>query len=152
MDDRPRKVFEHRSVIPAPVERVWAFHQAPDALRQLTMPPMRLQIVRDQRRSLTDGEMEFVLWVGPLPVRWIAAHAPGPTDTSFIDRQVVGPLAFWEHEHVMRPCTGGTELIDRITLVHRSELRHLWTRLIFSWWALRLLFSYRHWRTRRAVR
>lgn len=119
MDSLQRTVFEQRSVIAAPVERVWAFHQSPDALRRLTMPPTRVQIVRDERRSLTDGELEFVLWLGPLPVRWVAAHAPGPGETSFVDRQVRGPLAFWEHEHIMRPCEGGTELLDRITLAYR---------------------------------
>jgi len=116
------------------------------------MPPMRTQIVRDDRRSLISGELEFLLRLGPLSVRWVAAHASGPEPMSFVDRQVVGPLAFWEHEHVMRPCEGGTELLDRITFSYRSGLRYAWTRLIFSRPALRTLFAYRHWRTRRAVR
>ncbi len=152
MDRSHRRVFEHRSVIAAPAERVWAFHQSPDALYRLTMPPMRIQIVRDDRRSLTGGELEFLLRLGPLPVRWVAAHEPGPEPMSFVDRQVVGPLAFWEHEHIMRPCESGTELLDRITLSYRPGLRYAWTRLTFSRTALRILFAYRHWRTRRAVR
>lgn len=152
MDQSRRLVFEHRSEIAAPAERVWAFHQSSDALHRLTMPPMRIQIVRDDRRSLADGELEFLLRLGPLAVRWVAAHGPGPEPLSFMDRQVVGPLAFWEHEHIMRPCDGGTELLDRITLAYHLGLRHAWARLVFSRLALRMLFVYRHWRTRRAVR
>ncbi len=113
---------------------------------------MRIKVVRDDRRSLTAGELEFLLRLGPLPVRWMAVHEPGPEPMSFVDRQVVGPLAFWEHEHIMRPCESGTELLDRITLSYRPGLRYAWTRLIFSRPALRILFAYRHWRTRRAVR
>jgi ligand-binding SRPBCC domain-containing protein len=116
------------------------------------MPPMRIQVVRDERRSLTDGELEFLLRLGPLAVRWVARHAPGPEPMSFVDRQVAGPVAFWEHEHSMRAHEGGTELLDRITLSYRPGLRHGWTRLVFSRLALRALFAYRHWRTRRAVR
>ena len=77
------KVFEHQSLIPAPVEQVMAFHQDPRALSKLTLPPTFLQILRDDRTSLTSGEIEFNLWLGPFPIRWTAAHAPGPIPTSF---------------------------------------------------------------------
>ena len=72
------KIFEHQSLIPAPVEQVMAFHQDPRALSKLTLPPTFIQILRDDRFSLTSGEIEFNLWLGPFPIRWVAAHAPGP--------------------------------------------------------------------------
>ena len=145
-------LFEYHSIIPAPVEHVLAFHAAPNALRQLTMPPTRISIQADRRRSLTEGEIAFTLWLGPIPVRWVAEHAPGPNETSFTDRMVRGPVAFWEHEHIIQPHPDGAELIDRIRYAHRPGLRGLFTRLVFGRAALRLLFAYRHWRTRRAVR
>lgn len=145
-------VFQHRSVILAPVERVFAFHAEPGALRQLTMPPTRITIQADRRRSLTEGEVEFTLWLGPIPVRWIAEHMPGPNATSFTDRMVRGPMAYWEHQHIMQPHPDGTELIDRIRYAHKSGLYGVFTRLVFGRFALRVLFAYRHWRTRRAVR
>lgn len=145
------KVFEHRSLIPTTVDRLMAFHAEPRALARLTMPPTFLHVVRDERTSLTEGEIEFILWLGPLPVRWIAAHGPGPIETSFADRMVRGPLAQWEHQHIFRPAPGGAELIDRITLEHRRGLRGLFTRLVFDGLPLRMLFLYRHWRTRRAL-
>jgi ligand-binding SRPBCC domain-containing protein len=145
-------LFEHRSVIPAPVERVLAFHAAPDALRQLTMPPTRITIQADRRRSLTEGEIAFTLWLGPIPVRWVAEHAPGPNQTSFTDRMLRGPVAHWEHQHIMQPHPEGTGLIDRIRYAHKPGPRGLLTRLVFGRPALRMLFAYRHWRTRHAVR
>jgi ligand-binding SRPBCC domain-containing protein len=146
------KTFEHRSLIPASVEQVMAFHQNPRVLSKLTLPPTFIQILRDNRTSLTSGEIEFNLWLGPFPIRWVAAHAPGPISTSFTDRMVRGPLASWEHQHIFEPVGAGVRLVDRITLAHKPGLAGLFTRLMFDGLPLRFLFLYRHWRTRRALR
>lgn len=146
------KTFEYRSLIPVPVEQVMAFHQDPRALSKLTLPPTYIQILRDDRLSLTSGEIEFNLWLGPFPIRWVAVHAPGPIPTSFTDRMVRGPLASWEHQHIFEPVGDSVRLVDRITLAHKPGLVGLFTRLMFDGLPLRVLFIYRHWRTRRALR
>lgn len=145
------RFFEHRSQIPTSAEKVMQFHAAPDALVRLTMPPTRIQVLHDKRTSLTDGEITFNLWLGPIPVKWVARHEPGPTQFSFTDRLVRGPMEFWVHQHIFEPVDGGTEVIDRITLMHKSTLVGWLTRVLFDGLALRILFMYRHWRTRRAV-
>jgi ligand-binding SRPBCC domain-containing protein len=145
------KTFEHRSLIPAPAERVMAFHQDPRALSKLTLPPTFIQILRDDRTSLTSGEIEFNLWMGPFPIRWVAEHMPGPIPTSCIDRMVRGPLASWEHQHRFEPLGDSTQLVDHITFAHKSGPVGLFTRLMFDGLPLRLMFIYRHWRTRRAL-
>lgn len=145
------KLFEHRSVIAAPPAAVMAFHEDPRALQRLTMPPVVVQLVRDDRRSLTEGVIVFTMWLGPIPVRWVAQHAPGPIATSFTDRMLEGPVARWEHHHIFEPVEGGTALIDRIALAHKPGWRGWLTRLVFDGLPLRILFTYRHWVTRRAV-
>lgn len=145
------KTFEHRSVIQTSVEPVIAFHADPQALAQLSMPPTRINVLRDDRVSLTEGEIEFTLWLGPLPIRWVARHEPGPIDTSFTDRMLQGLMALWEHQHIFQPVENGVELIDRITLAHKLGWRGVLTRLVFDGLPLRILFMYRHWRTRRAL-
>lgn len=147
---QPRR-FEHRSLIPAPIDRVIAFHADPAALRRLSMPPTFVQVLHDARTSLTEGEIEFNLWLGPLPLRWVARHEPGPTETSFTDRMIRGPMASWVHQHIFEPAPRGTLLIDRITYEHRPGLAGVFTRLLFDGVPLRVLFMYRHWRTRRAL-
>lgn len=121
------------------------------ALSKLTLPPTFIQILRDDRTSLTSGEIEFNLWLGPFPIRWIAVHAPGSIPTSFIDRMVRGPLAAWEHQHIFEPSGDNTRLVDRITFAHKSGPAGWFTRLMFDGLPLRVLFMYRHWRTRRAL-
>lgn len=141
------KTFERRSIFTGTVEALTRFHDAPNALRVLTPPPLFVQIVRDERASLTQGDVVFRLWIGPLPVRWHARHEPGSTATSFIDRMIDGPMAFWEHEHRFRAVEGGVELIDHIRYRHKSGLPGLFSRLMFDGLPLRFLFWYRHLRT-----
>ena len=128
-----------------------AFHQDPRALSKLALPLTPIQVLRDGRTSLTSGEIEFNLWLGPFPIRWVAEHLPGPIPTSFSDRMVRGPLASWEHQHIFEPLGDSTRLVDRITFAHKSGPAGWFTRLMFDGLPLRLMFIYRHWRTRRAL-
>lgn len=145
------KVFLHRSEMEGSLQALQEFHEDPRALQRLTPPFMQLKLERDQRSSLTEGAVEFRMGPGPLAVRWLARHEPGPTASSFTDRLVEGPLAHWEHQHIFEARDQGVVLTDRITLAHRPGWRGLLTRLLFDGPALRLLFVYRHWRTRRAL-
>jgi ligand-binding SRPBCC domain-containing protein len=116
----------------------------------LTPPPVVVRI-HEAPDPLTDGaEMRFTLWFGPLAVRWrarIEALAPN----GFLDWQVDGPFARWEHRHSFRAVDAETtEIGDRIDAEPR---RHpLWGP--FGWLLLRslpLFFLYRRWRTRRLL-
>ena len=144
-----KRRFTKTSFIKTTLDRIKQFHEDPRALSKLTPPPIVTSVRHDNRRSITDGEIEFTLWMGPLPVSWIARHETGPTSNSFADLQIEGPMAYWRHEHIFEPVAGGVELTDRITLAHRPGLRGLLTRLAFDGLPLRMLFTYRHWRTRR---
>ncbi len=145
------KIFEKRSIIPTSLQQMIAFHEDPRALFKLTPPPIFMRPVRDDLRSLTSGEREFILWFGPLPVRWVARHEPGPIETAFADRMLSGPLAEWRHEHIFREVAGGVELTDRVTYAHRPGLPGLLTQLVFDGLPLQMLFFYRHLRTRLAL-
>lgn len=147
------KQFEKRSVLPhTTIQKVWDFHAQPNAFKILTPPPIFLQVHENHLTSLTEGDLRFTLWFGPLPVRWWARHQPGPIETSFADLMMEGPLAYWRHEHIFREVPGGIELTDRITLAHKPGLMGLWSRLTFDGLPLKILFFYRHLRTRIALR
>lgn len=147
-----KRTFERTSIIPATMEQMIAFHAHPKALQWLTPPPIFAQMHRDDRRSMTEGELEFTLWFGPIPFRWVARHEPGPTPTSFADRMVSGPLASWYHQHIFSEAPEGVRLTDRIELEHKPGLPGFFTRLMFDGLPLRILFFYRHLRTRHGVR
>lgn len=148
----PRKTFVKRSIMPGTLQQLWDFHAHPKAFSRLTPPPIFIQMHENRLKSLTDGMVDFTMWLGPIPIHWRAQHEPGPTPTSFIDRQLIGPLAYWEHQHLMEAVPGGVQLTDHITLEHKPGLAGLLSRLMFDGLPLRLFFTYRHLRTRLALR
>jgi ligand-binding SRPBCC domain-containing protein len=147
-----KKKFQYSSLIPTTLETIMRFHETPDALIMLTPPPLIVKILSDQRVSNTEGTVDFILWFGPIPVRWLARHEAGPIPTSFIDRMIVGPMAYWEHQHIFRQVAGGVELVDQLTFAHKSGWRGWLTPLLFDGLSLRFLFWYRHWRTKHECR
>lgn len=147
------KVFEHRSIMPTTLEAMMNFHAQPEALPKLTPFPIIAQLLRDDRVSLTAGELEFRLWFAFIPVRWLAQHEAVDNEAhAFADRMLEGPMAFWLHQHIFKEVPEGVELIDRITLAHQSGWKGFFTRLFFDGLPLRFLFIYRHLRTRFATR
>lgn len=143
--------FEKRSVMKTTLERMIAFHEAPETMPKLSPPPIFVRVQRDTRTSLTEGELEFTLWFGPIPIKWVAQHQPGPTENSFADLMLQGPMAYWRHEHIFEAVEDGVALIDRLTIEHKKGLPGLLTRLMFDGIPLRILFFYRHMRTRAAL-
>jgi ligand-binding SRPBCC domain-containing protein len=144
-------VFETSSILKSTMDRVLAFHQDPSALSMLTPPPIFTQLLEDRRSSLSAGDLIFRLWFGPIPVRWHAQHQAGPIPTSFADLMIAGPMAYWRHEHIFEVVPQGIRLTDRVTIAHKPGFRGLLTRLLFDGIPLRILFFYRHFRTRLAV-
>lgn len=146
------RIYEKRSVMKTTVEKLIVFHNQPSALSKLTPPPIIMRLTQDDRTSLTEGELKFTMWFGPIPLRWIARHEVGPTEHSFADRQIKGPMAYWRHEHIFEVVDDEhVALIDRVTRAHKSGFQGILTRLIFDGIPLRILFLYRHLRTRLAV-
>lgn len=147
-----RKVFEKKSVMKGvTVQQMWDFHAQPNAFAKLTPPPIFIQMRQNNLKSLTEGTVDFTMWLGFFPLHWVAQHMPGPTPNSFMDRQLVGPMAFWEHQHIFRAVPGGVELIDHVTIEHKPGAVGTFTRLMFDGLPLQMFFLYRHLRTRLAL-
>lgn len=144
-------VYEKSSVFDTTMQQMIDFHNDPSALSTLTPPPIFMQLKEDNRTSMTDGDLRFTMWFGPVPIQWHAQHQQGPIETSFADQQLSGPLAYWRHEHIFEEVANGIKLTDRVTIAHKSGWQGLLTRLIFDGIPLRILFFYRHLRTKFAV-
>jgi len=143
-----RKVFEKKSVMKGTVQQLWDFHARPNAFAKLTPPPIFIHMRENNLKSLTEGTVDFTMWLGFIPIHWVARHEPGPIPTSFTDRQLVGPMAYWEHQHIFRAVLDGVELTDHLTIEHKPGLTGIFTRLMFNGLPLQIFFTYRHLRTR----
>jgi uncharacterized protein (TIGR01777 family) len=111
-------LFARRTGISASPEALRAWHFRPGAFQRLS-PPWESAELLESPEALADGA-RAVIRVGAWParLRWVAEHAL--TDDGFIDRQLQGPFASWEHRHRFLPVSdgaageGGCELFDEI--------------------------------------
>lgn len=143
--------FRRDFQVNAPLEVVAQFHRDPTALRLLTLPPIIVQIHRAE--PLAEGsQVDFTLWLGPLPVRWLAEHVAVDEQAGFTDVQRRGPFKSWQHRHSFRALSDRETLVsDEIRLEFGSGLFNgLVGRLM--WLGLPVLFAYRAWATRGACR
>lgn len=141
--------YEKKSLVKTTMQDMLDFHSSPKALPKLTPPPLFVQINSEWIKSLTEGDLQFTLWFGFIPIRWHARHEAGPIPTSFADLMVAGPMGYWRHEHIFEEAEGGIMLTDRVTLGHKNGIQGLLTRLMFDGIPLRFLFFYRHMQTKR---
>ena len=133
--------FIKSSIIHAPVERVFEFHEREDAF-ELLSPPFPPARVISRSDGINPGS-RVVLKVGP--IKWVALHGDYQRNKLFIDEQVSGPFARWVHRHEFERLDGqSTRLTDRIVF----ELRGGWMVTACLGWAIKLglrsMFRYRH--------
>ena len=107
-------IFEWRSVMPASADEVFAYHARPGAFRRLAPPWQKLR-VEEESGDVTGGRVAFDVWLGPVKRHWVAEMGSAMPGRQFVDRQVDGPFASWEHVHRFVPIDDErSELLDHI--------------------------------------
>ena len=144
------KHYQHHFHLRASIERVAAYHQDTRTLKQLSPPPIFVSL--NHVEPIAEGSIsDFTMWLGPLPVRWVAVHSQVDPIKGFTDTQRHGPFEHWEHRHIFRSVDADhTEVIDEIRVIPGKGI-YRWLISHFMWLGLPVLFAYREWRTRRAV-
>jgi ligand-binding SRPBCC domain-containing protein len=141
--------FSHSSIINAPLEVVWKFHERPDILQLLTPPWQPVQVLR-REGGLDEGAItEFRLFLGPLPLTWLARHTEFEKYHLFTDKQVSGPFESWVHRHEFADEDGKTRLTDNIAY---SLPGGDGVEFVSGWLIqvqLEAMFRYRHFITKR---
>lgn len=141
--------FKRSTLINAPVEVVWSFHERPDILQILTPPWQPVQVVRREGGLDVGAITEFRIFLGPLPVRWLARHTECDRYRLFTDEQVQGPMLSWVHRHQFTAEEGRTRLTDAIAY---SIPGGTLVEFLLGWWVearLNDMFRYRHEVTKR---
>jgi ligand-binding SRPBCC domain-containing protein len=133
--------------VAAPLTDVVAFHQQSVSMAEITPPPVRVQIHRAPQILQEGDEMEFTLWLGFIPIHWLA-RIEDTSPSGFTDREIAGPFESWIHKHSFHPIDSGTTLIqDEIQFkLHKHPL---WGLIgLGMGLSLPFLFMYRAWQTR----
>jgi len=107
--------FVKESFMRAPPERVFAFHEQPEALG-LLMPPWESSriIARAKISELGSRTIIEAKILGPFTARWIAEHTAYDPPRMFEDVQVAGPFRHWRHRHIIEARADGAMLRDEI--------------------------------------
>ena len=137
--------FVKESLIRAAPERVFAFHELPDARARLT-PPWERSRVLSAAPDLRVGSRAVIetRLFGLIPVCWVAVHTAYDPPRMFEDVQVSGPFRSWAHRHTFTPHENGSLLRDEIEFEPPlGPLGRLASPLVIGP-RLRRLFDYRH--------
>ena len=141
--------FNYTFTVDAPLTSVTEFHRDTSALKKLSPGPMQLH----RADPMGEGSIsEFTLWLGPIPVRWRAVHT-NVNENGFTDTQESGPMEFWVHTHRFKAIDESkTRIHEHIEYRHPKGPRGLFTHLLFGGLGLKILFTYRQWATKKALR
>lgn len=143
-------LYRHSFEVAAPQPVVAEFHSSSASMGAITPPPVIVR-VHSAPEQLSEGdEMDFTMWLGPLPIRWVA-RIEETTPVSFVDRQVSGPFASWRHLHTY--VASGPDKTLVIDQVEAKLSTHWFWRLVGlgMWLNMPILFGYRGWKTRRLL-
>jgi uncharacterized protein (TIGR01777 family) len=97
------RLFQKRSIIPAPVDEVFAWHERPGALERLSPPWDTPRVIRHTGGIRPGTEVTLKMKAGPIPYTWQARHEDYQPNRFFSDIQIRGPFAVWRHSHRFSP-------------------------------------------------
>jgi ligand-binding SRPBCC domain-containing protein len=110
-----RHVLERTTLVPAPLDEVFAFFASPANLAKITPPSMGFEILSGPDRAIREGDrIEYRIRVAGLPLRWRTLITSWKERESFADLQERGPYRHWHHTHTFRAVAGGVEMHDRV--------------------------------------
>jgi ligand-binding SRPBCC domain-containing protein len=97
------------------LEETFGLYGTADNLEHITPPWLRFRVLDPRPEALSAGaRLEYSLVLHRFPIRWTTEIAEWEPPHRFVDFQVRGPYALWEHTHTFEPVASGTLLVDRV--------------------------------------
>ncbi|HEV7574345.1 MAG TPA: SRPBCC family protein [Thermoanaerobaculia bacterium] len=140
--------FTARSVIRTTPEKLFAFHELPDAFVRLLPADEKIRVIQTApnlnvgSRTIVDIRIAFFY------IRFESLHTAYDPPHSFEDQQVRGPFRSWRHRHLVEPHPDGALLIDDIEYTPPFGLLGRLADGIAIKPRLRKVFAFRHRLTR----
>lgn len=142
--------FVKESVIHATAERVFAFHELPDAFERLVPPWEAATVIQKADISVIGSRAIIEQKIfGIIPSRWVAEHTAYEPPRAFEDVQISGPFKSWTHRHLIEPHGEGALLRDEIGFVPPLWILGDIAAPLFIIPKLEKMFAYRHEVTRK---
>ena len=141
--------YRHAFGVRASLPEVARFHQKMESFKALNPPPIVVRLHQAADNPQDGDQMKFTLWLGPIPVRWVAQFSQ-VSPQGFTDTQIKGPFQKWIHQHRFHELNSQLTEVEDIVEVEIG-INPLTPIAIAMWLGLPLLFGYRAWQTRKIL-
>jgi ligand-binding SRPBCC domain-containing protein len=110
------QVLERTQELPVGIERAFALFADAHNLEAITPPWLAFRVVTPRPIEMEAGTLlDYRLRLHGLPVRWRTRIESWDPPHGFVDAQLNGPYALWEHTHELtEPGVDRTLVCDRI--------------------------------------
>lgn len=108
--------FHRKQKFPVTLDKAWDFLSNPKNLKIITPDYMGFTIADYDHKPLYAGQIIQYL-VTPLlgiKTKWVSRITQVKDKAYFIDEQLYGPYALWDHKHFINEVKGGVEFEDII--------------------------------------
>lgn len=96
----PLRQFVASTQLPVSAEEAFAWHVRPGAFQRLQPPWEKIEIIEQRGTVRDDDRTTLRIRIAPgYWKRWLAEHNEFIQDRQFLDEQLEGPFASWEHVH-----------------------------------------------------
>jgi ligand-binding SRPBCC domain-containing protein len=138
-------IFKKETVIKATPERVFAFHQLPDAFERLVPPFEDAKVIQKADISVIGSRAIIETKIfGLVPAKWVAEHTAYDPPRYFEDVQISGPFKSWKHGHFIDPHPDGAVLRDEIEFEPPMSFIGDLAAPLFILPRIEKMFEYRH--------
>ena len=108
-------VLEREQWLPRPISEIFQFFSRPENLQVITPPWLDFQMVDTPDQLEAGSRIRYRLRWRWMPIRWTTEISEWNQPHRFVDREISGPYALWNHEHRFETHAGGTIMRDFVT-------------------------------------
>ncbi len=109
------RLLERVQIVPLGIDEAFAFFADAGNLEAITPPWLRFRILAVQPPAIGEGTLiDYRLTMHHVPVTWRTRIERWEPPRRFVDLQIRGPFARWEHTHTFEAHPDGTLIRDRV--------------------------------------